>query len=233
MAINRYGVPGIPPREDQIDTAWDILFPFTVTNKAISEIKEHSFLYLIRHSLWKPREIQMYLTEIFRLMEESRQAASERIFQKVVKTESEKIIRREFLEEFQSEYPGIPKILKKLETVSLNTIMSYEDVCSKLSGLDLFDDSSNSPDQIMIRLFHMGVLGVRQIFHGKRNVYTDATVTQNKQEVSYRYCYNCMVNDPFTKGIDVAFHPMFFEYLNIKHDKDYVVNELKWEMFDS
>lgn len=216
---------------DQKDTAWSLLFPFDVTNGKVREVKEDSFLYVIRHSLWKPREIQTYLNAIFHLMDEYRKPADEDMFRKVAKTESEKIIRQEFLEEFQSEYPGILKVLKKLENLSLQSVMQYEELCHKLSGLSLFDDIS-TPDEIMLRLFHTGVLGVRQVSAARRTVYRDATITQNKEEVIYRYCYNCMVNDPFTPGINVVFHPMFFEYLNINHVEKYVVNQLTWEMFE-
>jgi hypothetical protein len=214
------------------DSAWEILFPFDVTNGRVREVKENSFLYIVRHSLWKPREIQTYLSSIFEMMDEARTPADEEMFRRVAKTESEKLIRQEFLEEFQSEYPGILKVLKKIENLSLKSVMPYEDLCHKLSGLSLFDDLS-TPDEIMLRLFHTGVLGVRQVTPAPRKGSTDATVTQNKEEVLYRYCYNCMVSDPFTQGINVAFHPMFFEYLSISHTEKYVVNQLTWEMFES
>ena len=57
------------------------------------------------------------------------------------------------------------------------------------------------------------------------------TVTQQKQEVLYRFCFNTDDNDPFAPGCEVCFHPMFFEYLNLKHEEQYVVNQLTWEMF--
>lgn len=228
--VNRRIAYALELPSERKDEAWELLFPFRVTNGKLKEVKEDSFLYIVRHSLWKPREIQMYLSAILGMMDEMRLPADEEMFRKVVKFESEKIIRREFLEEFLSEYPGMPRVLKKLENLSLKTVMSYEEVCDKLSGLSLFE-YANSVDQVMLRLFHMGVLGIRQVLQAKRSIQADATITQNKEEVLYRYCYNHLINDPFDAGVSVAFHPMFFEYLNIKHEEKYVVNQLSWDMF--
>lgn len=219
---------GMP--KDQERNAWDRLFPFEVTNRTVRDVKEHSFLYILRHSLWRPRELQMYLSAILRRMEETRAPATEEMFQKVVRSEAELIIRREFLEEFKSEYPGISAVMKKLETLSLRSVMPFTELCDRIGPLKLFDDSLNVAD-VMIRLFHMGMIGVRQ--HSKeRRGGLDPTVTQNRDEVCYRYSYNYPERDPFTPTGDVAFHPMFFEFLNVRHEERYVVNQLTWEMFD-
>jgi hypothetical protein len=122
----------------------------------------------------------------------------------------------------------LQKVLNKLGNVQLRTVFSYESLCDKLGGLELFDDC-RSPDQIAVRLFHMGVLGVR--IKGNRSDGNLAVITQQKYEVGYRFCFNTEENDPFSPGCEVCIHPMFFEYLNIKHEEPYVVNQLVWEMF--
>jgi hypothetical protein len=152
------------------------------------------------------------------------------MFRRVVRTESEQIIRREFLEEFMSEYPGLSGLMKKLETLQLKSVMPYAEVCDRVAGVKLFDESMTAAD-VMLRLFHMGILGVRQVFARERRDALDPTVTQNREEISYRFCYNCMVNDPLSATGDVAFHPMFFHYLDIRHEQKYVVNQLTWQMF--
>lgn len=216
--------------ESESDNSWDRLFPFDVTNGRVKDTKEDSFLYIVRHTLWKPREVQMYLSALFEEMESSRAPADEEMFRRVVSKESEKIIRREFLEEFSSEFPGVSRILKKLENVDLQSVMAYELVLDRLKGLSLFEESMR-PDEVLLRLYHMGIVGVRQVFVSRRVEHSDSTITQQKQEVSYRFSYNYDGNDPFTQGISVVFHPMFFEYLNIEHEEPYVVNQLVWEMF--
>jgi hypothetical protein len=214
----------LPAKE--VPNAWNLLFPFDVANGRVKEVKEDSFLYIVRHSLWNPREIQMYLKALFSALENG--PADEEMFRKVVRTETENIIRREFIGQFIGEFQGLQKVLNKLSNVQLRTVMPYEDFCDKLGGLELFEDC-RTPDQIMLRLFHMGVVGVRM--NARRGSGNQPVITQQKQEVTYRYCFNCDDNDPYAPGCDVCLHPMFFEYLRLQHDEPYVVNQLVWEMF--
>jgi hypothetical protein len=215
-----------------VEGAWEHLFPFDVTNATVKEVRENSFLYLVRHSRWRPRELQLYLKRIFQLMDESRRPGDETMFRRAVKVQSEETIREEFREEWNVEYPGLKGVLRKLETVGLKTVMPYEDVCSAISRVSLLSEAK-PVDELMLRLFHLGVLGVRAILQGPRADQSDATINQNRQHVAYRYYYNTPHSEVLTQGAVVAFHPMFFEYLNILHEEKYVVNHLLWEMFPS
>lgn len=212
------------PAKD-VPNAWRMLFPFDVSNGRVREVREDSFLYIVRHSLWNPREINMYLKAIFQAME--KQTMDEELFRKVVSAETENIIRREFIGQFLGEFHGLQKVLNKLGNVQLRTVMRYEELCDKLGGLELFEDC-RTPDQIILRLFHMGVLGIRA--NARRDLGNRAVVTQQKQDICYLYCFNTDENDPFSPSCEVCFHPMFFEYLNIRHEEPYVVNQLNWEM---
>jgi hypothetical protein len=224
--VNRRIAAALELPEKDTRNAWKMLFPFDVTNGRVKEVKEDSFLYIVRHTLWNPREIQMYLKAIFSEME--RASADEQLFRRVVRQETENIIRREFIGQYIGEFEGLQRVLNKLNNVQLRTVMYYEDLCDKLSGLELFDDCK-TPDQIVLRLFHMGMVGVRaNVRQGAAG--NKMSITQQKREVMYRFCFNTDENDPFSVGCEVCFHPMFFEYLNLRHEEGYVVNQLTWEM---
>ncbi len=224
--VNRRIASALDLPEKDVPDAWKILFPFDVTNGRLRKVKEDSFLYIVRHSLWNPREIQMYLKALFAELEN--RPADEEMFRQVVRVETENIIRREFIGQFVGEFHGLQRVLNKLGNVQLRTVMKYETLCDHLGGLELFD-GCRTPDQIVVRLFHMGVIGIRM--NARRTDGNAAVITQQKQEVTYRFCFNSDENDPFSPGCDVCFHPMFFEYLNIRHEEQYVVNQLNWEMF--
>jgi hypothetical protein len=214
----------------KVEDAWEHLFPFDVTNATVKEVKEHSFLYLVRHSRWRPRELQLYLKRVFQIMEESRSPGDEAIFRRAVKIQSEETIREEFREEWNVEYPGLRAVLRKLETVGLKSVMPYDDICNAISRVSLLSEAK-PVDELMLRLFHLGVLGERAVLGGPRTDQSDATINQNRQHISYRYYYNTAHSEVLTQGATVAFHPMFFEYLNILHEEKYVVNQLIWDMF--
>lgn len=226
--VNRRIAYALDLPEDQIDQAWQLLFPFDVTNGSVRKVKEDSFLYIVRHTHWKPREVQMYLRQVLDLMEETGKPADELLFRNAVRRQSEKIIQREFIEEYRVEYPRLLSVMNKLENVSLDSIMPYEYLCDVLSGTSL-NQNKMSPDEIVLRLFHIGMIGVRQVL--ARDIETNGVVRQNQQLIRYRYSHNYWVQDPFSQGVNVIFHPMFFEYLNIHHKEDYVINQLTWQMF--
>jgi hypothetical protein len=227
--VNRRIALALDLPEADIPKAWNLLFPFEVTNGRVRKVREDSFLYIVRHSLWNPREIQMYLKAIFAEMERTRQPADEEMFRRVISIETERIIRGEFLGQFQGEYHGLTRMLNKLGNVQLQTVMSYEDLCDKLSGVTLFE-GCKTPDQTVLRLFHMGVIGLRA--QSRRDWNNRQVIMQEKQEVTYRYCFNCDESDPFAVICDVCFHPMFFEFLNLQHTRPYVINQLTWDMFE-
>lgn len=224
--VNRRIASALELPEREVANAWKVLFPFDVANARVKEVKEDSFLYIVRHSLWNPREIQMYLKAIFAEMD--RKSADEELIRRVVRQETENIIRREFIGQFIGEFHGLQKVLNKLNNVALRTVMFYEELCDKLGGLELFEDC-RTPDQIMLRLFHMGVIGIRM--NARQGAGNLPAITQQKREVAYRFCFNSDENDPFSPGCEVCFHPMFFEYLNLRHEEPYVVNQMTWEMF--
>jgi hypothetical protein len=216
--------------------AWNKLFPFHVSNRTVRDVKEDSLLYIIRHTLWKPRELQIYLSALFKRLDErldnARTAADEEMIWHVVRTQAEEIIRQEFLEEFGSEYPELPAVVKRLQTLKLKSVMPYSELCDRLGAVKLAEEMLSPADAVK-RLFQMGVLGIREAVPHERREVTDPSVTQNREEVVYRYAYNCAIADPFSQTSEVAFHPMFFEYLEIKHDAPFVVNQLNWDMFES
>jgi hypothetical protein len=227
--VNRRIAYALDLPESDIPRAWNLLFPFEVTNGRVRRVRENSFLYIVRHSLWNPREIQMYLKAIFAEIERTKQPADEELFRRVVSTETERIIRGEFVGQFQGEYHGLTRLLNKLGNVQLQTLMQYEDLCDKLSGVVLFEGCRTS-DQTVLRLFHMGVIGVR--VNARRDWHHKQVIMQEKQEVAYRFCYNCDESDPFATTCEICFHPMFFEYLNLSHQRPYVINQLTWDMFE-
>jgi hypothetical protein len=225
--VNRRIALALDLPERDLPNAWRILFPFEVTNGRVKTVKEDSFLYLVRHSLWNPREIQMYLKAIFNEMERRRQPADEEMFRSVVSRETERIIKGEFIGQYIGEYYGLMRMMGRLGNVRLRTVMMYEDLCDKLSGIELFA-GCRTPDQTVLRLFHMGVVGLR--INATRDHAHHIVVNQLRQEIIYRYCYNTDEHDPFSPGCQVCFHPMFFEYLNLVHEEPFVVNQLSWEM---
>jgi hypothetical protein len=216
------------PDNDQ--KAWYEIFPSTVPNGATNQ-PEDSFLYVARHSLWKPREIQMHIGFLLEQMQKNKgKVLSGKQIRESIKISCREIVRQEFREEFAKEYPGINSILNQLENSKISTVMRYQDVCNILQGEKL-SDTITSVDGIMIRLYKMGVIGVR-VVRPSQEFNHIATIMQNRVNVCYKFHYNNMEMNPFApQSSIVAFHPMFMDVIAAEHTESYIVNELKWGMW--
>ena len=210
---------------------WYFIFPSTVTNISANNIKEDSFLYLLRHTQWKPREIQLYLTALIKnvLSGGVDYQKREAVFREVIQEQSREIIRREFNPEFKKQYPRLWSLLKQLQASKIATVMPLSDFMDAIGGASLSEGLTDKTE-ILRRLYIMGVVGVRKIFPSKQRD-NEPTITQERQEVAYTYFYNSQDHDPFAPNANICFHPLFFDEIGAVHKEKYIVNELKWNMF--
>ena len=213
------------------DARWNDVFDGLVQHSRVAAVKEDPFLYVLRHSLWRPREILVYFSEVFRFMQRSHNGASlSDLMIAAVREKQRHIIENEIILEFSQELPDLRSALRKLELKKLSAVMSYNDFASKLSGIRLSSTITKTHD-VATRLFYLGVIGVRKILTAPRYG-RNASVRQNNVNVAYEFSYNCDETELFVDdNVQVCFHPLFFEYLRIRGPVDYVVNQLEWSMF--
>jgi hypothetical protein len=211
-----------------IEDSWYQVFPRVVKNAATGQ-PEDSFLYVARHSRWKPREIQMHVVELLeRMRRVDGRELGDRDFHECIKSSCSKIVEQEFKSEFSKEYPSIHRVIHQLENSAIETVMDYGPVCNVIRGVDLADDITE-PDEIMKRLYKMGMLGTRVVKSAADKL--PPTVVQEHQHIAYKFHYNSPDKAPFAPKSVVAFHPMFFGSINALHTKPYVVHEMTWGMF--
>lgn len=210
---------------------WYHIFPETITNVSANNTKEDSFLYVLRHTQWKPREIQLYVSALIKkvLMGGIDYLDREALFREAIQEQSREIIRQEFNEEFKQQYPRLWQLLKQLQASKIYTVMPISDFMDAIGGASLSDELTDKAE-ILRRLYIMGVVGVRKIFPTKLRD-NEPTITQERQEVSYTYFYNSHDHDPFAPNVNICFHPLFFDEIGAVHQEKYIVNELKWDMF--
>lgn len=213
-----------------IDKAWYEVFPREVKNGATGQA-EDTFLYLVRHSQWKPREIQMHVTELLERIRrnEGRQITEDQL-RECVRSSCGKIVQQEFRVEFAKEYPGLHQLLNKLMSSRKTTVMPYDAVCDLVKGVSLADDVSTA-DDVLKRMYKMGLVGARL----ERNNFDRLapTVVQGHIHILYRFNYNSPDTSPFASNSTVVFHPMFFDVIGAAHTEDFIVHELRWEMYYS
>ena len=213
------------------DARWDDVFDSLIQHSRVAAVKEDPFLYVLRHSLWRPREILVYFSEVFRFMQRSHNGAPlSDLMIAAVREMQRHIIENEIILEFSKELPDLRSALRKLEVKQLSAVMPYNDFAAKLSGVRLSSTIFQTHD-VATRLYYLGVIGVRKILTAPRYG-RNGSVRQNNVNVVYEFAYNCDETEPFVdENVQVCFHPLFFEYLRIRGPIDYVVNQLEWGMF--
>jgi len=213
------------------DARWDDVFDSPIQHLRVAAVKEDPFLYVLRHSLWRPREVLVYFSEVFRFMQRSHNGAPlSDLMIAAVREMQRHIIENEIIVEFSKELPDLRSALRKLEVKQLSAVMPYHDFAAKLSGVRLSSTIFKTHD-VATRLYYLGVIGVRKILTAPRYG-RNGSVRQNNVNVAYEFAYNCDDTEPFVdENVQVCFHPLFFEYLRIRGPIDYVVNQLEWGMF--
>jgi len=149
----------LPFSPDDARKLWGRVFPGVVQNRE-TDVPEDSFLYMVRHSQWRPRDLQRFLRDILERCSGKRTIDPED-FAASIHTTCSTSIRDEFLQEFQTEYPFIHDVINQLRgTKNLRTQMDYDALYSCLRNQRL-SHAISSPRDVIIRLFEMGVVGVR------------------------------------------------------------------------
>ena len=220
-------------------TKWDDLFGFPIANKnPLIKAKEESFSYLVRHTHRKPRELMAYLRTLFESLGASGRPADERLFQRVVERTNERIVEEQFLPEYVPEYPTVERLLGRLRSARLQTVMKYEDLEHYLRNWKPWDDDEIlNPAETLVRLFQMGVIGLREVCPRE----TGRTVRQLGAHVIYHFSFNGTSAQFFhgtvkdlerdgaghpASGFQLVFSPLFFEYLQLRHEEPFIINQL-------
>lgn len=204
----------------------------------VKATKEDMFLYIVRHSMWRPRDLQRYIKKIFEfLSNRSDITKNEQLFmceiRDAVKEMSKEIVSDEFLLEYRVEYPNLESVISRFRHAP--NIMTDEELRARLGKSRISLNYSNmSTDDIIPRLYNIGFLGIRS----RGNVQESSCIKQNNQSVKYKFYYNSERKELDTKygrGTslseleDWVIHPMFYYTLENIIDTKYVVHEMNWD----
>jgi AAA15 family ATPase/GTPase len=214
-----------------MEKTWYRVFPRTISNARIVEGKEDSFDYILRHTLYRPRDLQIHCSRIITVAKKMSAPISEKIVQSSVATTNEEVLCKYVIREFEGEYPYVEDIFNAFK--GKNNVLFYEDVYRTVRrGLELFarrtgeleskDTASTlAIEQAITFLYNIGFLGyfvnpqlpeLRDVdvkrFHGK--------------EYAFFFAYNRSYPN-FRNSETLVIHPMFYEAYEIVPDEKLVI----------
>ncbi len=176
------------------------------------------FVYLLRHTFWRPRDLMFLLAQIvttMKLLRKRRRKMNVEIIRKAVARATYGIVRSEFINEFQSVCINIRTIISTFQRC--DNIVDYANLEKRIGKLNFeFVDSrfavtTSMPEKVKF-LFEIGFLGFSK-------------TTENPQSNPFLWFFSDgddefdSLDDKEKKVIEYAIHPVFNDYLRLKIDE--------------
>lgn len=184
------------------------------------------FLYVLRKSFWRPRDIIRYYSCILTLNKNQKNLDNISI-KRAIKDEAIKIIQDEFLGEFQNLYTNLKEIVNLF--ISKKQILSYNEIYDVLKSAPLIINGSVAENDFHKKIKILYVIGFLGINPPESYI--------NSQYLYDKYAFI------FTEGTSMlrilkseirnqckfVIHPIFTEYLFLNVDYDNLVCNYTWE----
>lgn len=206
---------------------WHKVFDSTVNNTTINNIPEDIDRYLIRHSHYKPRDLQYFCLKAKEISvtnaENTGFPISQKIIRQAVREMTIELVDNFFLE-YQYEIPYLKKLIHSFRRhINIfnynNGSTSLWNTLSKFKSKEKIDEDV---EKLISLLYGIGFLGAVTI--NKKDDVTKELPYRKVKGVEYWFRFSCFdpVFDLFHAN-KIVIHPMFNEYLHLDINKHVIV----------
>ena len=187
------------------------------------------FCYVLRHTLWRPREILTYYAKILaacEFMKKKRARVTSRFLSQLVNSQTTSLVEDEFIGEFSSTIVNIDEIVRAF--TRKKQIMTYDELEEALRGIDFIwatgvEGHEDTCMKIRV-LYRLGFLGV----------YADEEMCA-ELNIHNKHAFVFNEGDEFVRSTDAVgvrywkyiIHPLFTQYLNLERSE--MILPLTWE----
>lgn len=190
------------------------------------------FLYVLRHTFWRPREIIFHFVGLLSSFEYYRgnSPITDADVKAIVKEQAKALVSSEFIDEFKSTITNIEEILEAFRGGP--QYYPYLGLLELLESIEFdFYLNPHAKDQSaaarkMRLLYEIGLFGIRL---------TDAQMSKHSRPRNvFAFCEGVVIYDELQKegfdGATVCINPAFIEYLNIRIEPDQeIALNIDWE----
>lgn len=190
-----------------------------------------TFLYILRHTFWRPRDLLYFYAKLIALSDDVRKKKMELnddMVRRLVKLSTEQIIQQEFIGEFKSSLVNIEKIMDVFK--ESNQIISYGELTKKLSKVDFhFAFTQEAVKDIRDKfnyLYDIGFIGIKAT---KQMMKTYAL--GNKHVFNFNEGIGPLraFGTTLFKSSEFVIHPIFCEYLHLDTSTNELILEFTWD----
>lgn len=183
---------------------WNEFMPDKINN-SVHSIEENSFEYIIRHTLYRPRQVLSHVQEIFdRWKEHSSHDRVDPSFIPQVIAKNNQLLADKVADQLKLFYPNVTSFLKSWQnSTTIINVKKFREKIKKFFSLNSFFEVDNIFDE----LFNFGIFGIvtKEVNYkdSKRLICRFAFVGDNLNS----YIHNSIDEDDY-----IAIAPMFREY---------------------
>lgn len=189
------------------------------------------FMYVLRHTFWRPREVLIYYAALLALVEDMKRWGDQvtaDVVRKCVKATTRKIIESEFLSEFHSTVVNIEEIVRAFKKMPL--VMPFDTLKKKLLNLDFKFASGSLYEVDLVSkikfLYEIGFLGVKADRQMREQFGLDLEHAFYFNEGAYLLIGT---DEGDMESWEFLIHPIFIEYLRLDPGGHDLVLQYNWE----
>jgi hypothetical protein len=209
-------------------TAWKQIMPLRVLNRTYS-LDENSFLYILRHTMWRPRHLQSHLQSLgAKIRETDGNTPIDRLVEVAIRESCERLAG-DFVAEYAIDHPHLELLLSRFRR--RKNIMPFSELTNLIKDClrEIDEDKRLTIPEMLRVLFKIGLFGA--IDTGDPNQpLADAHPLRRRAGVApYRCQFFYKMNEPqpgfpqLSDSDEVAIHPIFFDYCQMKPDPNRIV----------
>lgn len=207
------------------DRLWDQVMPSTVENHCYN-ITENSYDYILRHTMYRPRHLQIHLEKLADLNYD--RVITDRAISSSLKESCEKIVGF-YLKEYYIDHPNLERFLTRFHKRC--NIMPFGEL-EKIVEQSLRDFKAEQwtvPTKLET-LYEMGFFGVIQKLKAHQIKGTQDTYTPPRKAGVDPYRVMFYYKSPRSKVVKrlqpddlIAIHPIFFDYADMTPHENMIV----------
>lgn len=205
-------------------SAWSQVMPEHITN-ATYRLEEDSFDYLVRHSMMRPRQLQIHLEQL------ATDYHGRNIDPSMIPTavsESSKKVAKYFIDEFRTDHPYLVRFIASLHRKE--NVMEFRDFRLLVEeGLRRYHTSGKLPlvEDMVDTLYAMGFFGVVNFLEQGRDapsIYCPPTKESRRHFVDFFFKNpHASISGTLQDDRVVAFHPVFIDYCSLRPHSTLIV----------
>lgn len=188
------------------------------------------FMYVLRHTFWRPRDILLYYAQIITVAETIRhkgEQVSSEIIQHIIKDVTKTIINSEFINEFESTIVNIKEIIMAFK--GAKELIDYDEVGNRVNGIDFkfaIGVGNVHLDSKIALLYRMGFLGM---------LANDKLCSQLNLKNPHAFYFNegdIPISLPHLNDFreyTFIIHPVFSEYLELDTSGSELMLQFSWK----